>query len=58
MPLEGVAGREVVLALREVPELEHALTAIAMTSDSDAMTVDSDADARPRNLISPITTAR
>jgi hypothetical protein len=57
-PLDGGAGREVVLALRGVPALEHAPTAIAMTIDNDAMTVDNDAAARPRILIGAITTAR
>jgi hypothetical protein len=47
-----------VLALRGVPALEHAPTAIAMTIDNDAMTVDNDAAARPRILIGAITTAR
>ncbi len=57
-PLDGVAGREVVLALRGVPALEHAPTAIAMTIDNDIITVDNDAGARPRILIGAITAAR
>jgi hypothetical protein len=47
-----------VLALRGVPALEHAPTAIAMTIDNDAFTVDNDAAERPRILIGAITAAR